>query len=62
MPEGDVALQDRRFDDAFKFFTEAGEAGEAKLENAKRVLKEELLDSFVDRKPEAVDALIREVK
>ena len=56
--KGDVALQDRRFDDAFKFFTEAGEAGEAKLENAKSVLKEELLDSFVDRKPEAVDKLM----
>lgn len=56
--KGDVALQDRRFDDAFKFFTEAGEAGEAKLENAKRVLKEELLDSFIDRKPEAVDELM----
>lgn len=56
--KGDVALQDRSFDAAFKFFTEAGEAGEAKLENAKSLLKEELLDCFVDGKPEAVTKLM----
>ena len=56
--KGDVALQDRSFDAAFKFFTEAGEAGEAKRENAKSLLKEELLDCFVDTKPENVTKLM----
>lgn len=59
--KGSTALLDRRFDDAFESFTQAGEEGLPKLENAKRVLKEDLFALFAENELQDVKKLLADL-